>query len=195
MKEIPSNKEKEYTISEFCGIDKRTRYSDSGGSFEIVNFEIEHDGSLTKRCGYRSLMRLPESITAIWTGNIGGKFCGYALAGSEVYALDLEAESYVKMGDLGTPSDAASFFCYRGAVYLINGIGLYRVSDGSLTHPHGYVPLIGKDWSDAVIGEINEPRNLLNNKGRITYVISRHLRDLRNAPNGYGKQSCRGRQG
>lgn len=171
MKEIPKLKEKTYLLEEFGGIDKRTTYSDACGSFDIVNFEIEHDGSLRKRCGFRRLMQLPFAISAIWTGNIGGKFSGYVLADKRVYSIDPDSASFSLIGSIPDEYTQADFFCYRGVVYLINGSGIYRVSDGSLARPHGYVPLVGKDWAPLVIGEINEPRNMLNNRGRITYFM------------------------
>ena len=66
----------------------------------------------------------------------------------------------------------AEFFFYRGRLYLIGGHDLLEIREDGVTEPFGYVPLVGKDWGDGVVGEPYEARNLINPRARISYVVS-----------------------
>lgn len=63
------------------------------------------------------------------------------------------------------------FFFYRDRLYLIGGDNIYEIQENAVTAIEAYVPLIGKDWPTAHIGEIYEPRNLLTRRARIHYRI------------------------
>lgn len=153
-------------------MDTRTHCTLPEGSAEVINLVPLHDGSLKKRCGYSLLASLGEDVRAIWTGRICGKETAFILAASNVYSLDLSTAAKTLIGSVDTSDTDADFFCYGGCVYLVDGSRIYNVSSGTLEAPYGYVPLVGKDWRDTYIGEPYEPRNLLNNKGRISYIIS-----------------------
>lgn len=137
----------------------------------MVNLRIKADGSLEKRCGYRLLRTFGGTVRAIWTGRLDGSFKGYVLVGSTVSLIDFSSNTLTAIGNIGTTSTEADFFYYRSRLYLVDGTAIYVISNGTVTTPHGYVPLRGKDWSDTLLGETLEPRNLLCNKGRITYVV------------------------
>ena len=64
------------------------------------------------------------------------------------------------------------FFFYRGRLYLIGGQDLLEVGEDGVAAPNGYVPLVGKNWSDGAVGEPYEAKNLLNHRARISYVMS-----------------------
>jgi hypothetical protein len=49
---------------------------------------------------------------------------------------------------------------------------LLEIREDGASYPHGYVPLVGKDWSDGVVGEPYEARNLLTSRARISYLMS-----------------------
>ncbi len=105
----------------------------------------------------------------MWTGVIHGQFLAYVLTPSAIHKIQNGKCS--KLCDLNTESNA-SFFYYRDSLYLVNGGGIYRVLGSSVEVPFGYVPLVAKDWSDGELGAINQPHNILNNRGRLDYVIS-----------------------
>ena len=130
------------------------------------------DGSLKKRCGFKKLTTLPASPKALWTGRLDGKDIAFILADRILYTFNFATNSITNTQNLGSLSTNADFFCYDGGIYLLEGSKIYEVSHGDLRTPYGYVPLVGKNWTDSLLGEINEPRNLLNNLGRITYVVS-----------------------
>lgn len=156
----------------FGGIDIPHSHTSPTVTADIVNFRLCADGSLQKREGYRKVCSFDTSIRAIRTGVIGHEYRMYALAGSNVYRVDTDGEKATLVGSVTTSDTAADFFYYRGSLYLIDGVKLYSITDMGLTEPFGYVPLIGKDWSDSARGELYEPRNLLNSKGRISYIVS-----------------------
>lgn len=137
----------------------------------MVNLRIRADGSLEKRCGYRLLRTFGGTVRAMWTGRLDGSFKGYVLVGSTVSLIDFSSNTVTAIGNIGTTSTEADFFYYRSGLYLVDGTAIYVISNGTVTTPHGYVPLRGKDWSDTLLGETYEPRNLLCDKGRITYLI------------------------
>lgn len=172
MRTIPSNNLKTLSIDRFSGVDARTVCTDPTGSSDIINLVPQHDGSLKKRCGFSLLAALSYNVRRVWTGEIGGVNLAYILAGKYVYSYIFSSKTLTQIGTVNTTDTDADFFCYGGSVYLVDGASIYTVSDGTLTRPLGYVPLVGKDWSDTYIGEPYEPRNLLNNKGRISYVMS-----------------------
>lgn len=160
------------SLDGFDGIDSLKCHTSFSEAEDIINFRIRSDGSLEKREGYRLLCSFEEKVRAVWTGDIGAQFYCYALAGNGVYRVDVSDGSATLLGNVATTQAYTDFFYYRGGLYLLDGQKLYAVSDNGLSEPFGYVPLIGKEWSDGERGELFEPRNLLNNKGRITYIIS-----------------------
>ncbi len=114
---------------------------------------------------------IPYKVRAVWTGKMNGEDRALFLAGKNLYTHNFSTKHNTKLGSVESFDTKADFFVYNGLLYLIDGIQIYEVSSGTPKTPHGYVPLIGKNWRDSKIGEIYEPRNLLNNKGRISYVI------------------------
>ena len=172
MKTIPKNNSKTLKINRFAGVDTRSSCTLPNGSADVINMIPLADGSLKKRCGFKKLSTLPASPKALWTGRLDGKDIAFILADRILYTFDFATNSITNTQNLGSLSQNADFFCYDGGIFLLEGTKIYEISHGDLRTPYGYVPLVGKDWSDLIIGEINEPRNLLNNYGRITYVVS-----------------------
>lgn len=172
VKTIAKNNSKNLNIDRFAGVDTRTACTLPSGSAEIINMIPHADGSLKKRCGYKKLISLSAPPKAIWTGRLGGKGIAFIFADRTLYTFDFSTNSITQTQNIGSLSPNADFFCYNGGIYLLEGTKIYEVSHGDLRTPYGYVPLVGKNWSDSLIGEINEPRNLLNNYGRITYIVS-----------------------
>ena len=159
-------------ISGFEGIDARFAHKKATGSSDIANFRIRPDGSLEKRYGYRLLSTFDSAVRAMWSGRMDGEFVGYVLIGSTVSRLDFDTGALSAVGTVSTTDTKADFFYYKAVLYLVDGSHIYSITDNGIGYPHGYVPLVGKEWSDTYRGAPNEPRNLLNNKGRITYIIS-----------------------
>ncbi len=127
---------------------------------------------MKKRYGYRPLFSFDSPIRAIWTGKLDGIFKGYALVGDKVLRLDFQNATYTDIDTVTTSNGKGEFFYYRGRLYLIDGSNIYIVTDDCLRYPFGYVPLVGKDWTESSIGEPYESKNLLNDHARISYVIS-----------------------
>ncbi len=158
-------------LKKFEGIDTRFLHKNDKGCADVVNFRITADGSLQKRCGYRLLRTFSGNVRAIWTGRLDGTVCAYVLVGNTVSLFYPSTNKLLTVGTVNTSSGEADFFYYRSGLYLADGKQIYTVGNTRIGTPYGYVPLRGKDWPDTLMGELHEPKNLLCNKGRITYVI------------------------
>ncbi|MBQ9085595.1 MAG: hypothetical protein IJY47_00240 [Clostridia bacterium] len=156
----------------FRGVDGTACGEDPPRASDVVNFRIRKDGSLEKRCGYRLLTSVDETIRAMWTGMERGSFLGYLLLGNTLYSLDFSTGDRRALGTVDTSEGKACIFFYSGYLYVMDKTGFYRFQNGTLSRPLGYVPLIGKDWPNNTIGETYEPRNILNPHARISYLIS-----------------------
>ncbi len=155
----------------FEGIDRSSAHTAGLTATDIQNFCIRDDGSLEKRCGYRPLADAEGRIRAFWSGVLHGKFYIYLLSDDVVFSLDLATEKLTVLGTISTHEGNACFFSYKSILYMMDGRNLYEIIDGVLRLAIGYVPQIGKDWPDALIGEPYEAKNLLTRHVRISYVI------------------------
>ncbi len=96
----------------------------------------------------------------------------FVLSGGDIYRINTESGEKTLVATVTDSDSAAEFFFYREALYLIDGSNLFTVDDNGISEPHGYVPLVGKDWSDNQVGEPYEARNLITPRARISYIIS-----------------------
>ena len=156
----------------FCGIDIRNTHTSPTGTSDLVNFRVGQDGTLIKRGGSRELCDVEQEIFDVWTGRHQGGFTCFAAGSEKIMEIDLISGDIRNVCPCHSNVSKCQFFYYRGNLYLADGAGIWRVDSSALTQPFGYVPLIAKDWSDNQVGKIHQPRNLLNDKGRLTYVIS-----------------------
>lgn len=158
----------------FGGIDGVAAHSGIASIDDMVNFRILEDGSLEKRCGFKKLYDFPKDIQAYWCGIYGGKPRIYFLVNDIVAKYELESGEMIADGkptgiDMANPK----FFMLDGRLYLATEGGFTYVQPGGiLSNVTGYVPHVGKDWSNDTVGEINEPLNILNRKARFTYTVS-----------------------
>ena len=143
------------------------------GDADIVNFRILPDGTLKKRSAYRKLSSLPTEIRAVWAGKLDGESAFFALAGNNVYFIEPDSGASTLISKIPNSGKRAEFFYYQCSLFLIDGSEIYSVSKSDVRFAVGYAPLIGKDWREDEIGKINEPRNILTRRARITYLIEK----------------------
>lgn len=160
----------------FSGIDARHAHSGKARSRDICNFRICENGALKKRNGYLHTASFSESIRAVWTGIIYEKEKCFVLNGKNVCLYDQNSNSIINFGTVGSSSGRACFFYYRDRLYLADGSKIYEINPISLTIAEtiGYIPLIGKNWQTGKRGEQYEKRNLLCDRGRISYKIEEY---------------------
>lgn len=156
----------------FGGMDTTAVHTDASCAAEVVNFRIRADGSLSKREGYRLLVDCLSPIRAFWSGKICGAAYTYVLVENRVCTVSLSSGALTDVGTVESFEGAAHFFFYQGTLFLLDGSHLYECQDGVPRICQGYVPLIGKDWSNRAVGQPYEPRNLLTRRARISYIIS-----------------------
>ena len=168
-----SSKQKTLTHSfrGFRGINKAADHSDPFAAQDILNFRMREDGSLEKREGYRLLTDLGVPIRDFWCGTIRGEQKCYALTGNRVLSVNLKDGSFFELGTVDNSDGAAHFFFYSGRLFLSDGKDFYDFRYGYPFRSDGYVPLVGKDWSNREVGSVYEPRNLLTRRARISYVM------------------------
>ena len=167
-----SNEKKSFNvvINGSGGIESRITHGKKTCLTNILNYRILPDGSLQKRPGHKKIYTGQETIRAVWSGNINGEFICLFLAANHVYTIDLSTGATVCRGSIDSTEGKAEFFYFLDRLYLADGTSIYEVTESSIAHIEGYVPLLGKDWPTGVVGEINEPLNILNLRARITYI-------------------------
>ena len=153
----------------FKGIDTRTTHSGKESILDMNNFNLLPNGSLKRRPGYKTLFSSDKTIRAVWSGIVNGEELCYFVANQQLYQFYSDMSVTRIIGNILTSSGYVEFFHYHDSLYLIDGAFIYKVSNGSASLVQGYVPLFGKDWDTGVVGEINEPINMLNRNARITY--------------------------
>ncbi len=162
---------KKLSYNGFDGIDTRKCHSGEKNIYDIVNFQITDDGSLKKRYGARPLIKGIGNIVAVWSGMLDGKQVYFYVSNKNLVRLTLPAGSSSMICTLEAYTGTPRFFHYKNSLYLFTSAGFYKVSYNTATPVIGYVPLFGKDWGTTVDGAVNEPLNILNDYGRISYVV------------------------
>lgn len=156
----------------FGGINRTAYHTQPSCAEDILNFRILEDGSLKKRNGYRQAADFKAPIRAFWNGTICGESRTYVLIQNQICTVHLSTGEIHEIGTIGTSDGTAHFFFYQGTLFLSDGSAFYEIHDSVPRICNGYVPLIGKDWSNRQTGSVYEPRNLLNRRARISYIIS-----------------------
>lgn len=170
VKIISNIDKKSININKFKGIDCKTEKSDPTGSAFVKNFRFMHDGSLEKREGYAQLTTVPGIIRAVWTGFLDGAQRCYVLADNKIYEI-FPAGNMRTVTTANTNVGEADFFYYRGELYLMDGSGICIIKNDHITYPTGYVPLVANMWFNGQVGEIYQPRNIMTDKARYSYVM------------------------
>lgn len=169
---MPTIKPKRATASEilqhFGGIGRSVSSKEHSCS-DLQNFRILSDGSLEKRCGFKTKFAFSETLRGFWDGFIGGKPLTCAVAGSEL--LIRENGSFVSKRTLETASGTVQFVVYREHLYLLDGNAIYVYSPYRevFLPAVGYVPLVGFQWDPTSLGTLHEPINLFSDKMRVHY--------------------------
>ena len=169
------NKITEVRFEGFDGIDGFAAHSGGATVSDMVNFRILEDGSIEKRCGYRRIGEFIAAPDAFWCGRVFGKLYLYAWLNNYTYRYDFSTGTVSRVGkpigehDLSKPK----FFFFGGELYISTADGIHKIADNGFMHEmYGYAPLVGKDWTNDLVGEINEPLNIMNRRARFTYTVS-----------------------
>ena len=171
MSKTKKDQKRVIKLDGFNGINRLKSHDSKVYAHDSVNFRIKTDGSLEKRCGFRPLTDLGGTIRAFFCGSVLGVDLAYYLVGSSVYTVELKSGDIKELGTIGTSEGEACIFFYRGTLYLLDGKDMYFYTGKEFKLCYGYVPLYGKDWPGIYEGKVNEPRNIINRKIRITYKI------------------------
>ena len=85
--------------------------------------------------------------------------------------LSLSTGESTPLNDVYTSLGTASFFSFKGTVYLLDGYGLFSMVGDQFLPAEGYLPLYGKEWHPIRGGDIYEPLNIISPKMRISFKI------------------------
>lgn len=142
------------------------------GRSELKNLRPKEDGTVQKRCGYKSIAPIAYTLRGMWQGNIGNGFYCFAVAESEIYRIYPQTESYTSVGSLTGYSGNVGFFCYGGDLYLMDGteILIFRPATNHFDRVVPYAPLYGYNWHPSLYGDVREPINLLTGRMRVHYL-------------------------
>ena len=153
----------------FAGLDT-SRPRGRIAAVESVNFRPLRNGAIRKRCGYGSVLSLPSTPRAIYSGYADGDSASYYLVGDRVLRHAASEEStYTEVGSVASTEGKGTFVRYRNLLYLFDGSELYLLTGKRAEIAEGYLPLYGKDWEPQERGEVYEPQNLLTSRVRIGY--------------------------
>ncbi len=160
-------------ITAFAGVHSAVKLSDSGAS-EMKNFRILPDGSLEKRCGFETVIQSTGAIRGYWEGSFSGTSYVFFVAGTVLYRLSQTDTAPVQLYTMSASNGRVSFFRFRDSLYVTDSYTMLRFQPetGLFVSAQGYVPLYGKNWHPAQMGEVNETRNLLCNSLRVHYANS-----------------------
>ena len=174
QKQKQNQKQKSHTLTfdGFRGMDYRLMRTNNQVAADTFNFRILSNGSLEKRPGYRILADLGNTIRAFYTSMANGRSVIYVLVKSSFYSVDLFTGNKSLLGTVTTTSGNACIFSFNSVLYLMDGVDCYVYRGNGLSLVGGYVPLIGKDWTNNYVGEPYEPKNILTRRARISYVVS-----------------------
>lgn len=136
---------------------------------DMINFRLLSNGTLQKRCGWRSNHMLPSDIRGYWSGKVGTSSYSFAVAGSTVYRLSGTQQTAVST--LQSDFGSVQFVCYAAHLYLLDGTAIYvlRENDCRFLVAQGYVPLFGLNWHPTKMGDVYESRNLFTRRLRVHY--------------------------
>ena len=152
----------------FSGINISKTFNGEGGIKNLSDFRLRFDGSLEKRGGLELFTTFTGNVRAVYQFSSSTLLL---LVNRTVYLLYLSTGAAKPLNDIDTYTGEATFFSYNGNIYLIDGNGLYVMSDESFLQVNGYVPLYGKKWHPVTGGEVNEPLNILTQRARVSYLI------------------------
>lgn len=155
----------------FHGIRFATAMDGIPNTVDIQNFRITGDGSLIKRNGYSPLHVSKNEIRASIVTQFNQIPYVFLLRANQVYLVNLKTEESRLCGQIQSSSGNAHFFYHQGTLFLLCDSDIYIVDENTVERTIGYIPLVAKDWPNTHFGEINEPRNLLHNQARMTYII------------------------
>lgn len=135
----------------------------------LTNYRPLCDGSLEKRCGYRTIATFPQAVRGVWAGTLDGKSFSFAVSGNTVY--EWSGESPVEHSTLQTSSGSVLFRVYSNRLYLLDGQRIYVLNAAGTVFSEaiGYVPRYGFRWDPVHGGEVHEPINLYSPRIRILY--------------------------
>lgn len=165
-------KTRSIVLEGFGGVDHTESHNGIFSARNIENFRILNDGSLEKRQCYRPLAHLGEPVRAVYGCNVSGEYKLFVLVADTVYTVDSKGQVSAPIGSIETSEGSACFFFFRKTLYLIDGVSFYEHTGDGFVHVSGYAPLVAKDWENSILGEINEPRNIITRHARATYLIS-----------------------
>lgn len=157
----------------FEGVDLKKTHSGDESIALIQNFRITDDGSLKKRCGYKTVYEGDETFGDVKTSysrtENGTEVC-YFIQGNFVKKYNSKTQTVTSVGELEESDYTAFFFEYLDKFFVCNGLNIQEITADKLSEALFYIPLYGKDWA-SFAGEQNEPLNLLWNKLAISYKI------------------------
>ncbi|MBR2353089.1 MAG: hypothetical protein IKA76_01120 [Clostridia bacterium] len=159
-------------INGFPGIRTSIPMDGNLGSVTMNNFRITEEGALQKRNGFSPLHTSKDPIRAYFSTQINNIPCLFLVRGASVFMMNLKTQSAHLCGQIQSDSAPVHFFYHQGNLYLLSGTTAYILNERSIKRTIGYIPLVGRDWPNNVVGEIYEPRNILHNQARISYVIN-----------------------
>lgn len=166
-------KAEEVVLSTFGGLNRVGPLCGGKQCFELRNLRPLQDGTLVRREGYGPLVTLDATVRGVFEIERNGQKEAYAVAGSEVYYLEMGSGSCTPraLGSIGTEQGGVRFFCFDRQLLLFDGQEIWALTPDRLCLMQPYIPLYGKDWNfgDDGLRTVCEVPNVLCNQLRIRF--------------------------
>lgn len=167
-------------LENFSGLQAYAPQKGGAGAQALCNLRCMPDGTLRRRDGVRTLVKLPKTLRgAIWD-KVNSLI--YAVAGEHVYAvLQTDGGEYTweMIGQLQSSEGAVDFFMLDNSYIMMDGVTMYSLTPSAAAPLTPYIPLYGKDWSSVSSTTVNEQRNALTDQVHIRYSSKERLYTLR----------------
>ena len=122
----------------FEGIDTSKTFSGGGGIKDLSDFRLRFDGALEKRGGLELFTEFKGTVRAVY--QLSGTSL-LLLVNNTVYMLSLTTGEATPLNNVYTALGTASFFSFKGTVYLLDGYGLFAMVGEQFLPVEGYLPL------------------------------------------------------
>ena len=146
---------------------------------DICNLRPLEDGTLCSRDGYAPIAVFDGAVRGAFCHESGGERWLYAVSGRRIYAMLYGSGDLREIGMTESEQGRVDFCEVDGAVLLMDGVQMMRLTPDMAERVVPYVPLYGDNWSVLNGGEVLQEQNILTDQIRVRYKLENNLVQIR----------------
>lgn len=167
-------------LENFSGLQAYAPQKGGAGAQALCNLRCMPDGTLRRRDGVRTLVKLPEMLRgAIWSER---EAVIYAAAGEHIYAIFEATDgayTWEMIGQMQSRQGTVEFFSIDDRLVMMDGVSMYVLTPTIAELITPYIPLYGKDWTGVSSEEVYEQRNVLTDQIHVRYLLTERAYTIR----------------